>query len=87
MHSAQVVSLHLGGKQTKSFKFTQPNLGQYHMLGDGQAPLMSSPPKNISYHVGLIEFLSSNNRRPESEPGSGGRDGNVTEKTRQFHFV
>ena len=57
MHSAQVVSLHLGGKQTKSFKFTQPNLGQYHMLGDGQAPLMSSPPKNILCQVGLIYFL------------------------------
>ena len=26
LHSAQLVSLHLGGKQTKSFQFTQPNL-------------------------------------------------------------
>ena len=26
LHSVQLVSLHLGGKQTKSFQFTQPNL-------------------------------------------------------------
>ena len=34
--SAQLVYLHLGGKQTKSFKFTY---GQYHMLEDGWGSL------------------------------------------------
>ena len=42
LHSAQLVSLHLGRKQTKSFQFTQPNLwtvpyvrGWLKELGEG----------------------------------------------------